>query len=195
MMKWLIFQSCDIWNGNRFYMEKQVNYWCWVSADLQNGFNTDLYHWSIAPVIAIPPGTWKDMRPKKFIRSPVSGWNAESTRCFACHRSSMDKLDTLPCLTRNQEWIHVQWKTSYQQQLVAFNKASKGWLKKTSYRTGSQALRLTPHLEAVGITLLLVYAVVPQSFLPKETIQCGGAWTGPTGSPPLVSMHTSKTYS
>lgn len=120
------------------------------------------------------------MRPKKFIRSPVSGWNAESTRCFACHRSSMDKLDTLPCLTRNQEWIHVQWKTSYQQQLVAFNKASKGWLKKVFYRTGSLAPRLTPHLEAVGITLLLVYAVVPQSFLPKETIQCGGAWTRPT---------------
>lgn len=37
------------------------------------------------------------------------------------------------------------------------------------------AMRLTLHLEAVGITPLLVYAVVPQSFLPKETIQCGGA--------------------
>ena len=34
---------------------------------------TDLYHCNIAPVIAIPPGTWKDMRPKIFILSPVSG--------------------------------------------------------------------------------------------------------------------------
>ena len=44
---------------------------------VMNKFNiyhlTHLYHCNIAPVIAIPPGTWKDMRPKIFILSPVSG--------------------------------------------------------------------------------------------------------------------------
>ncbi|PWA21440.1 hypothetical protein CCH79_00003140 [Gambusia affinis] len=30
------------------------------------------------PVMAMPPGTWKDMRPMRFMRSPVSGWKAES---------------------------------------------------------------------------------------------------------------------
>lgn len=28
--------------------------------------------------MAMPPGTWKDILPMKFIFSPLSGWKAES---------------------------------------------------------------------------------------------------------------------
>ena len=116
--------------------------------------------------------------------------NSSAHQCLGGMQSPLDALHAT-----DHQWINwilypvwpeirnefmVSDKKSYQQQLVAFNKASKGWLKEAFYRTGSLAPRLTPHLEAVGITLLLAYAVVPQSFLPKETIQCGGAWTGPT---------------
>jgi len=42
------------------------------------------------PVIDMFIGTWADMRPSRNIFSPVSGWNAESYRCFACHISFSD---------------------------------------------------------------------------------------------------------
>ena len=51
---------------------------------------THLYHCSIAPVMAIPPGTWNDIRPNTFILSPVSAWKAESVKCLACQSSSID---------------------------------------------------------------------------------------------------------
>lgn len=85
-------------NINSFIKTKQWIFSFMLGLTKWMNKNTHLYHCNMAPVIAIPPGTWKDMRPRKFMRSPVSGWKAESTRCFACQSSSIDSLDALPCL-------------------------------------------------------------------------------------------------
>jgi hypothetical protein len=64
-----------------------------------------LYHCNIAPVIRHPPGIWKDILPKTFCSSPLSGWKADSYSCFAFTTSSIVvPTGSLPALKRDRHY-------------------------------------------------------------------------------------------
>lgn len=100
----------------------------------------------MAPVMAIPPGIWKHIRPKRFCFSPVSGWKALSYNCFARIISSLlvpfgscPNLEEKRCITNTRIKNEIIYDTHLGTYLYKLRSlfASSRVLSSTKHKRGS----------------------------------------------------------